>query len=86
MWIFVLSLFQVKLREYVFESRHQPAFSEEDIVNMFPRVKHLRVTGTDASRLMQHAEVLMQQGMSDKHAICTNQRTIISHYFQYYSQ
>lgn len=59
-------MFQVKLREYVFESRHRPAFSEEDVVNMFPVVKHLRVTGTDAPRLVQHAEALIQQG--EKHA------------------
>lgn len=59
---FILFFFQVRLREYVFESRHRPTFSEEDIVNMFPVVKHLRVTGTDASRLVQHAEALIQQG------------------------
>lgn len=46
----------------MFESRHRPTFSEEDVVNMFPVVKHLRVTGTDASRLVQHAEPLILRG------------------------
>lgn len=50
----------------MFDSRHRPTFSEEDVVNMFPVVKHLRVTGTDASRLVQRAEALIQQG--EKHA------------------
>ncbi|XP_070773586.1 clustered mitochondria protein homolog [Enoplosus armatus] len=54
---------QVQLREYVFESRHRPAFGEEDVVNMFPVVKHLKPTGTDATRLVQHAQVAVQQGL-----------------------
>ncbi|TKS65350.1 Clustered mitochondria protein -like protein [Collichthys lucidus] len=51
-----LSHIQVQLKEYVFESRHRPAFSEEDVVNVFPVVKHLKPTGTDATRLVQHAQ------------------------------
>uniref|UniRef100_A0A8D3BCA0 Clustered mitochondria protein homolog n=1 Tax=Scophthalmus maximus TaxID=52904 RepID=A0A8D3BCA0_SCOMX len=54
---------QVQLREYVFESRHRPAFGEEDVVNMFPVVKHLRPTATDATRLVQHAQVAVKQGL-----------------------
>ncbi|XP_058484297.1 clustered mitochondria protein homolog [Solea solea] len=54
---------QVQLREYVFESRHRPVFSEEDIVNMFPVVKHLKPTSTDATRLVHHAQVSVQQGL-----------------------
>uniref|UniRef100_A0A3P8VJT2 Clustered mitochondria homolog n=1 Tax=Cynoglossus semilaevis TaxID=244447 RepID=A0A3P8VJT2_CYNSE len=53
---------QVRLRDYVFDSRHRPVFVEDDIVNMFPVVKHLRHTCTDASRLMQRAQVVVQQG------------------------
>ncbi|XP_041657329.1 clustered mitochondria protein homolog isoform X2 [Cheilinus undulatus] len=54
---------QVQLREYVFESRHRPVFSEEDVVNMFPVVKHLRHTATDGTRLVQHAQVAVQKGL-----------------------
>ncbi|KAG7224622.1 hypothetical protein INR49_011375 [Caranx melampygus] len=54
---------QVQLREYVFESRHKPVFSEEDVVNMFPVVKHLKPTATDATRLVQQAQVAVQQGL-----------------------
>ncbi|XP_049448798.1 clustered mitochondria protein homolog [Epinephelus fuscoguttatus] len=54
---------QVQLREYVFESRHRPVFGEEDVVNMFPVVKHLKPTATDAAQLVRLAEVAVQQGL-----------------------
>uniref|UniRef100_A0A667ZKA8 Clustered mitochondria homolog n=1 Tax=Myripristis murdjan TaxID=586833 RepID=A0A667ZKA8_9TELE len=54
---------QVQLREYAFESRHRPAFNEEDVVNMFPVVKYLKRTSTDATQLIQHAQVAVQQGL-----------------------
>lgn len=53
---------QVQLREYVFESRHRPAFGEEDIVNMFPVVRHLKPTSSDATQLVQQAQLAVQQG------------------------
>ncbi|KAK5858736.1 hypothetical protein PBY51_002854 [Eleginops maclovinus] len=54
---------QVQLREYVFESRHKPVFGEEDVVNMFPVVKHIKPTASDATRLVQHAQVAVQRGL-----------------------
>nr|XP_020491286.1 clustered mitochondria protein homolog [Labrus bergylta]XP_020491287.1 clustered mitochondria protein homolog [Labrus bergylta] len=54
---------QVQLREYVFESRHRPVFSEEDVINMFPVVKHLKHTAQEATRLVQHAHGAVQQGL-----------------------
>ncbi|CAL8280497.1 unnamed protein product [Arctogadus glacialis] len=54
---------QVQLRDYVFESRHRPVFSEEDVVNMSPVVKHLRPSATDATGLIQQAQVAVQQGL-----------------------
>ncbi|KAK1883191.1 Clustered mitochondria protein like [Dissostichus eleginoides] len=54
---------QVQLREYVFEARHKPVFGEEDVVNMFPVVKHIKPTASDATRLVQHAQVAVQQGL-----------------------
>lgn len=59
----------------MFESRHRLAFSEEDVVNMFPVVKRLRVTGTDGLRLVQQAEALIEQGK--KHLQLKNQHTVI---------
>lgn len=51
----------------MFESRHKPVFGEDDVVNMFPVVKHLKPTGTDATRLVQHAQVAVQQGERRKY-------------------
>ncbi|KAJ3589840.1 hypothetical protein NHX12_010681 [Muraenolepis orangiensis] len=54
---------QVQLRDYVFESRHRPVFSEEDVINMSPVVKHLSPRATDATRLIQQAQNAVQQGL-----------------------
>lgn len=32
---------QIQLREYALENRNRPIFTEEDIVNVFPIVKHI---------------------------------------------
>ncbi|XP_046876436.1 clustered mitochondria protein homolog [Hypomesus transpacificus] len=54
---------QVQLREYVFESRHRPVFSEEDVINMFPVVKHLSPTDSDATQLIQQSQATIHQGL-----------------------
>ncbi|CAM9961536.1 unnamed protein product [Lampetra fluviatilis] len=53
---------QVLLREYNFEGRHKATFTEEDILNMFPVVKHLDARATDAQRIFQTAQAHIQQG------------------------
>uniref|UniRef100_A0A3B3VVA0 Clustered mitochondria homolog n=1 Tax=Poecilia latipinna TaxID=48699 RepID=A0A3B3VVA0_9TELE len=52
----------IQLREYMFECRHKPAFSEDDVVNIFPVVKHLKPTSTDAAGLVQQAQLAAQRG------------------------
>ncbi|XP_070839589.1 clustered mitochondria protein homolog [Chaetodon trifascialis] len=70
---------QVQLREYTFESRHKPVFGEEDVVNMFPVVKHLKPTGTDATRLIQQAQVVVQQGLlKDGYELISQALTLFS--------
>uniref|UniRef100_H3DFC0 Clustered mitochondria homolog n=1 Tax=Tetraodon nigroviridis TaxID=99883 RepID=H3DFC0_TETNG len=54
---------QVQLREYVFDSRHRPTFGEEDVINMFPVVKHLTLSGAETTGLVQRARVLIHQGL-----------------------
>ncbi|XP_053325410.1 clustered mitochondria protein homolog [Spea bombifrons] len=53
---------QILLREYNFESRHKPALTEEDILNMFPVVKHISVRAKEARELFNKAQVTIQQG------------------------
>ncbi|KAF3705704.1 Clustered mitochondria protein -like protein [Channa argus] len=70
---------QVQLREYAFESRNRPVFIEEDIVNMFPVVKHLKFTSTVAAQLVQHAEVAVQQGLlSEGYELISQALTLFS--------
>ncbi|KAM9846424.1 clustered mitochondria protein homolog [Aulostomus maculatus] len=70
---------QVQMREYVFESRHRPVFGEEDVVNMFPVVKHLQPTVTDATWLVQQAQEAVQQGLlKEGHELISQALTLFS--------
>ncbi|KAI3373788.1 hypothetical protein L3Q82_022368 [Scortum barcoo] len=70
---------QVQLREYVFESRHKPVFGEDDVINMFPVVKHLKPTGMDATLLVQQAQVAVQQGLlKDGYELISQALTLFS--------
>ena len=40
MLLIVFKGVQILLREYDFESRKHPTFTEDDIMNLFPIVKH----------------------------------------------
>uniref|UniRef100_A0A8C5LQ89 Clustered mitochondria protein homolog n=1 Tax=Leptobrachium leishanense TaxID=445787 RepID=A0A8C5LQ89_9ANUR len=53
---------QILLREYNFESRHKPALTEEDILNMFPVVKHINIKAKVANELLSKAQITIQQG------------------------
>uniref|UniRef100_A0A3P8TI59 Clustered mitochondria homolog n=1 Tax=Amphiprion percula TaxID=161767 RepID=A0A3P8TI59_AMPPE len=70
---------QVQLREFAFESRHRPVFGEEDVINMFPVVKHLKLTSTDATRLVQQAQLAVQQGLlKDGYELISQALTLFS--------
>uniref|UniRef100_UPI00398ED766 clustered mitochondria protein homolog isoform X1 n=2 Tax=Pristiophorus japonicus TaxID=55135 RepID=UPI00398ED766 len=53
---------QILLREYNFDSRHKPTFTEDDIVNTFPVFKHIIVKATDADKFYQNAQTKIQKG------------------------
>ncbi|XP_017838364.1 protein clueless isoform X2 [Drosophila busckii] len=54
---------QVLLREYNFESKHKPTFGDEDIVNVFPVVKHISPRATDAYNFYTTGQAKIQQGL-----------------------
>lgn len=58
---FILSL-QILIKEYHFDSRHKPAFTEEDILNIFPVVKHVNPKASDAFHFFQSGQAKVQQG------------------------
>ncbi|KAL2094588.1 hypothetical protein ACEWY4_009307 [Coilia grayii] len=54
---------QVQLREYHFENKRSPTFTEEDILNMFPIVKHIRPCASDAILFFQSGQTKVQEGL-----------------------
>ncbi|KAF5892619.1 clustered mitochondria protein isoform X1, partial [Clarias magur] len=53
---------QILIKEYNFDSRHKPAFTEEDILNIFPVVKHINPKASDAFHFFQSGQAKVQQG------------------------
>ncbi|XP_051734303.1 clustered mitochondria protein homolog isoform X2 [Ctenopharyngodon idella] len=53
---------QVLLREYHFDSEHKTVFTEEDILNIFPVVKHISPRANDALYLLRCGQSEVQQG------------------------
>ncbi|XP_043910351.1 clustered mitochondria protein homolog isoform X2 [Protopterus annectens] len=53
---------QLLLKEYNLEGRHKPAFTEEDILNIFPVVKHVNPKASDAFHFFQSGQAKVQQG------------------------
>ncbi|XP_068246092.1 clustered mitochondria protein homolog isoform X1 [Palaemon carinicauda] len=53
---------QLFLRDFTFDSKSQETFHEEDIVNLFPIVKHINPRGTDAFNLYTAGQTKIQQG------------------------
>lgn len=54
---------QILLKEYNFDNRHKPTFTEEDILNIFPVVKHVNPKASDAFHFFQSGQAKVQQGM-----------------------
>ncbi|XP_016324965.1 clustered mitochondria protein homolog isoform X1 [Sinocyclocheilus anshuiensis] len=53
---------QILLREYHFDSEHKTVFTEEDILNIFPVVKHISPRSSDALYLLHCGQSRVQQG------------------------
>ena len=53
---------QMLLREYNFENRSKEAFHEDDILNMYPLVKHVPTKATDAYNFFTNGQSKIQQG------------------------
>ncbi|XP_051934664.1 clustered mitochondria protein homolog isoform X4 [Hippocampus zosterae] len=53
---------QIVIKEYNFDSRHKPTFTEEDILNIFPVVKHINPKASDAFHFFQSGQAKVQQG------------------------
>lgn len=54
---------QVLLREYDFKNRKRPTFTEDDIMNLFPIVKHTNPKAFDAAAVFEAAQGRLQAGL-----------------------
>ena len=55
---------QLLLREYNFDSKHKEAVSEDDVLNLYPVVKHCNMKlATDAYNFFTNGQAKIQQGM-----------------------
>ena len=50
------------MREYFFEAKNRNAFFEEDIINVFPVVKHINPRASDAFHFYRTGQQKIQQG------------------------
>ncbi|KAF7489179.1 Clustered mitochondria -like protein [Sarcoptes scabiei] len=53
---------QILLREYNFDHKTRPAFTEDDILNVFPVVKHISPKANDAFNLFQTGQRKISEG------------------------
>merc|ERR1712002_312239 len=53
---------QIMLREYSFDNKQQQTFIEEDIINMYPIIKHINPRATDAYNFYTTGQSKIQQG------------------------
>merc|ERR1719282_2154864 len=53
---------QILLREYQFDNKSVQSFTEDDIVNMYPIVKHINPSATDAYNFYTTGQSKIQQG------------------------
>lgn len=71
---------QMLLREYNFDTKNKETFNEEDIINLYPIVKHVPPKATDAYNFFTNGQAKIQQGylkegfelISESYSLLTN--------------
>lgn len=53
---------QILLRDYNFECKHKETFSEDDVMSMYPVVKHVPSKASDAYNFFSNGQTKIQQG------------------------
>lgn len=53
---------QILLHEYVFDNKYRQTFTEDDVVNIFPVVKHINPRASDAYHFYTTGQTKIQQG------------------------
>lgn len=73
---------QVLLREYNFDSKGRPTFSEDDILNVFPIVKHIDPRASDAYSFYTTGQAKIQSGyLKEGHELICESLNLLNHVF-----
>lgn len=73
---------QVLLREYNFDSKGRPTFVEDDILNVFPIVKHIDPRASDAYTFYTTGQTKIQQGyLKEGHELICESLNLLNHVF-----
>lgn len=73
---------QILLREYNFDSKGRPTFAEEDILNVFPIVKHIDPRASDAYTFYTTGQSKIQQGyLKEGHELICESLNLLNHVF-----
>uniref|UniRef100_A0A673MDC3 Si:ch211-166a6.5 n=1 Tax=Sinocyclocheilus rhinocerous TaxID=307959 RepID=A0A673MDC3_9TELE len=57
---------QLRLREYILDTRNKAPISPDDVLNILPVVKHITMTTTDATRMFTAAQNSLQKGLLEQ--------------------
>uniref|UniRef100_A0A667YRG9 Clustered mitochondria protein homolog n=1 Tax=Myripristis murdjan TaxID=586833 RepID=A0A667YRG9_9TELE len=57
---------QLRLRDYSLDNHSKAPISPDDILNIFPVVKHIHMPVSDASKAYRAAQIFVQKGMLDQ--------------------
>ncbi|XP_044731040.1 clustered mitochondria protein homolog [Chrysoperla carnea] len=73
---------QILLREYNFESKNRVTFFEEDILNIFPVVKHINPRASDAYNFYTTGQSKIQQGyLKDGYELITEALNLLNNVY-----
>lgn len=73
---------QILLREYNFESKNRCTFFEEDILNIFPVVKHINPRASDAYNFYTTGQNKIQQGyLKDGYELITEALNLLNNVY-----
>lgn len=64
--LLILCLPQLRLRDYVLDSQNKAPIGPDDVLNIFPVVKHVYMPTVDASKAHRAAHTSIQKGGSMK--------------------
>lgn len=73
---------QVLLREYNFDSKGRPTFTEDDVLNVFPNVKHIDPRASDAYTFYTAGQSKIQLGyLKEGHELICESLNLLNHVF-----